>query len=122
VADPSVPAFIEIVDVALRPYFLTPSSETQLTTPDEVHKAIRGFKICLAPGLIFIPNTAFKHLPKPPVSLLAHVFNAILSTHHIPQAWKHGRMNSIIKAWKVPALPSSYQSISFFDKIGKLFE
>jgi hypothetical protein len=36
VTDPSVPAVIEMVDVALRSYFLTPASEPKLTTPDEV--------------------------------------------------------------------------------------
>jgi hypothetical protein len=33
---PSVPAVIEMVDVALRSYFLTPASEPKLTTYDEV--------------------------------------------------------------------------------------
>ena len=31
--EPSVPAVIEIVDVALRPYFMTPSREPTLTNP-----------------------------------------------------------------------------------------
>jgi hypothetical protein len=42
VTDPSVPAVIEMVVVALRSYFMTPASEPKLTNPDEVHKAIRG--------------------------------------------------------------------------------
>jgi hypothetical protein len=50
VTDPSVPAVIEIFDVALRSYFLTPSSEPKLTNPDEVHEAIRGLKVGKAPG------------------------------------------------------------------------
>jgi hypothetical protein len=45
VNDPSVPAVIEMVDVTLRSYFLSPASEPQLTTPDEVHEAIRGVKV-----------------------------------------------------------------------------
>jgi hypothetical protein len=36
VTDPTVPAVIEMVDVTLRSYFLTPASEPNLTTPDEV--------------------------------------------------------------------------------------
>jgi hypothetical protein len=36
--DPSVPAGIEIVDVALRSYFITPSSESKLTNPEELGK------------------------------------------------------------------------------------
>jgi len=39
VTDPSVPEFIEMVDMALRSYFLSPAGEPQLTTPDEVHEA-----------------------------------------------------------------------------------
>ena len=50
VTDPSVPAVIDTVDVALVSYFVFPDSETQLTTPDEVHEAIRGLKVSKAPG------------------------------------------------------------------------
>jgi hypothetical protein len=42
VADPSVPAVIETVDVVLKSYFQAPASEPKLTNPDEVHDAIRG--------------------------------------------------------------------------------
>jgi hypothetical protein len=49
VTDLAVPAFIEMVDVALRTYFLTPASENNLTTPDEVQEAIRCFKVSKAP-------------------------------------------------------------------------
>jgi len=42
VTDPSVAAVIEMVDVALRSYFLTPASEPKLTNPDEIHEVIRG--------------------------------------------------------------------------------
>jgi len=42
VTDPSFPAVIETVDVALRSYFFSPASEPHLTKPDEVHEAIKG--------------------------------------------------------------------------------
>ena len=48
--DPSIPAVIETVAVALRSYFLSPASEPQLNTPDEVHEAIRGLNVSKAPG------------------------------------------------------------------------
>ena len=51
-----VPAVIEMVDVALRVYFLSPASEPQLTTPDEVHEAIRVLKISKTPGPNGIPD------------------------------------------------------------------
>ena len=61
--DPSVPAVIEMVDVALRSYFLSPVSEPQLTNPDEVHEAIRGLKVSNAPGPNGIPNRALNIYP-----------------------------------------------------------
>ena len=64
VTDPSVPAVIETVDVELRSYFLSPAIEPQLTTPDEVHEAIRGLKVSKAPGPNCLPHRALKHLPK----------------------------------------------------------
>jgi hypothetical protein len=80
-ADPSIPA-VEIVDVALRSYFLTPISEPKLTVPDEVQEAIRGLKVRKALGPNGKPNRALKHLPQGAVSLLAQIFIAVLVTHH----------------------------------------
>jgi hypothetical protein len=77
VTDPSVPAVVEIVGVALRPYFLTPASEPKLTTPDEVQEAIRSLKVSKAPSPNGIPNRALKHLPQRTVFLLVQIFNAI---------------------------------------------
>jgi len=122
VTDPSVPAVIEMVDVALRSYFLTPASEPKLTNPDEVHEAIRGFKANKAPGPNGNPNRALKHLPQRAVSLLAQIFNVVLFTHQFPTVWNHARVISILKPGKDPALPSSYRPISLLDTIGKLFE
>ena len=121
VTDPSVPAVIETVDVALRSYFFSPASEPQLTTPDEVHGATRRLKVSKAPGPKGIPNRELKHLPKRAVSLLPRIFNAVLRTHHFPPTWKHSQVISILKPGKGPALPFSYLPISLFDTIGTLF-
>jgi hypothetical protein len=40
VTDPSVPADIEMVDVALRSYFMTYAGEPKLTKPEEVQEAM----------------------------------------------------------------------------------
>jgi hypothetical protein len=80
VTDPSAPAVIEMVYVALRSYFMTPAREPKLTNPDEVQDVIRGLKVSKAPGPNGIPDRALKHLPKRAVSLLAQIFNAILLT------------------------------------------
>jgi len=115
VADPSVPAVIEMVDVALRSYFQMPASEPKLTNPDEVHEAIRGLKFGKAPGPDGTQNRALKHLPQRAVSLLVRIFNSILLNHHFPSLWKHARVISILKPGKDPALPSSYRPISLLD-------
>ena len=120
VDDPSVPAVIETVDVALRSYFQAPASEPKLTNPDEVHEAMSGLKVGKAPGPNGIPNRALKHLPQRAVSLLVRIFNAILLTHHFPSLWQHARVTSILKLGKDPALPSSYRPICLLDAIGKL--
>ena len=80
-AEPSFSACIETVDVALKSYFLSPVSEPQLTTPGDVHEAIRGFKVSNALGPNGVPNRALKHLHKRAVSLLARIFNEVLRTH-----------------------------------------
>jgi hypothetical protein len=121
VTDLSAPVVIEIVDVALRSYFMTPASEPKLTNPDEVQDVIRGLKVSKAPGPKGIPNRALKHLPQQAVSLLACIFNAILLTQHYPTMWNHARV-IILKPGKDQALPSSYRPISLLDKIGKIFQ
>jgi hypothetical protein len=122
VTDSSVPAVIEMVDVALRSYCMTPASEPKLTSPDEIQYDNWVFKISKAPGPNSISNRAWNHLPQRTVFLLVQIFKAILLTHHFPTVWKHARVISIIKPGKEPALPSSYRSISLLDMIGKLSE
>jgi hypothetical protein len=39
-----------MIDVSLRSYFLTPASEPKLTTPEEVHEAMKGLKVRKATG------------------------------------------------------------------------
>jgi hypothetical protein len=87
--DPSVPAGIVMVDVALRSYFLTPASEPKLTTPDQVQKTIRVLEINKAPGPDGIPSRALKYFAQRAVSLPAQIFNAVRLTHHFLTVWKH---------------------------------
>ena len=119
---PSVPAVIEMVDVTLKSYFLSSPSERKLTNPENFQVAIRGFKFSKPPGPNGIPNRALKHLPQRAVSLLAQIVNAVLLTHHFPTVWKDARVIYILKAGKVPALPSSFQPIGLLDTVSKLLE
>ena len=122
VTDPSVPAVIETVDLALRSYFFSPASVPQLTTPNEVREATSGLKVSKAPGPNGIPNRALQHLTKRTVSLLARIFNAVPHTLHVPQNSKHARVISILQPGRGSALPSSFGPISLLDTTGKLFE
>jgi hypothetical protein len=122
VANPSDPAVIETVDVALRAYSYEPASEPMLTDPAEVNDAIRSLRISKAPGPDFIPNRALKHLPQRVILLLVAVSNAIFRTQYLPSAWKHVRVISILKPGKDTAQPASCRPISLLDTIGNVFE
>jgi hypothetical protein len=122
VADPSDPAVIETVDVALQAYTSEPASKPMLTDPAEVQHAIRGLKISKVPDPDGVPNRALKHLPQRMIFLLVALLNAILRTQYFPPVWKHARVISILKLEKDPALPSFYRPISLPDTIDKVFE
>ena len=84
VTDLSVPAVIEMVDVVLGSYFLSPASEPQLATPDEVHAAINCLKFSKAPGPDGMPNRALKHLPNersPSLPISSMRFSAPITFH-----------------------------------------
>jgi hypothetical protein len=121
VTDPSVPAFVEVFNEAMRAYSYAPESEHQLTKPVEVQTAILGPKVRKAPGPDGIPNRALKRLPLSVVSLLVVLFNALLRTQYFLEAWKHSRVFDP-ETWKDSALPSFYRPIILLDTIGKLFE
>ena len=97
VTDPSAPAVIVMVDVALRSYLMNPASEPKLINHEVVQEAIRGLKFSKVPGLKGIQNRDLKHLQQPAVSLLVLIFNAILVTHHFPTVWKQARVMSKLK-------------------------
>jgi len=85
VTDLSVPAVIDIFNVALRSYFLTPASETNWTNPDEVEEAIWGIYVRNVSGPNGISNMALKYLPQRAELLLAQIFNSVLLLHHFPK-------------------------------------
>jgi hypothetical protein len=45
VNDPSVPAFIETVNVRLKSYFMAPASEPKITNQEEVQENIRDLRV-----------------------------------------------------------------------------
>lgn len=120
--DPSDPAAIQKVDVALRAYSYAPANEPTLTNPVEVHDSTRGLMISKAPGPDGIPKRNLKHLFQRVILILVALFNAILQTQHFLPVWKHTRVISILKPGKDLALPSSYRPTSLLNVIGKLSE
>jgi hypothetical protein len=121
VNDSSDPAAIEMVNKAMRAYEYVPSSERKLTSPSEVHQALRGLKVGKAPGPNGIPNRFLRHLPKRAIIFLTKVFNAVLRRQYFLSSWKHACVVSILKPGKDPTLPSSYRPISLLDTVGKFF-
>jgi hypothetical protein len=119
--DISVPAVIEMVDVALRSYFTTPASKQKLTNL-EVKEAIRIRKDSKASASNDIPNSALKQFPQRAVSFLVLIFNAMLPTSHFPTAWKNARVIFRVKPGNDAANSTSYRPINLLDTIGKLFE
>jgi hypothetical protein len=93
---------------AMRTYEYAPASEPKLTSPLEVHQAIRGLKVGKAPDPNRILKRVLRHLPKRAITFLTKVFIAVLRRKYFPSAWKHARVVSILKPGKVPTLPSSF--------------
>jgi hypothetical protein len=106
-----VEAVIEMVDVALRSYFLTLASEPKLTNPDEVQEAIRGIKVGKTPGPNGILNRALKHLPQRVVSLLTQIFNAVLRNHHFSTVWNHAHVISSLNRRRIRHCPHPIGSL-----------
>jgi hypothetical protein len=79
--DPSEPKANEKVDVALRGYFFTRTSEPKLTDPAELQDVIRSLSVGKAQD---IPNRALKHLLQQATSLMSRYAtqSSALSTSH----------------------------------------
>jgi hypothetical protein len=76
-----IPGVTKMVDVALESYLLSPASEPYLTSPEEVHEAMKGLKPGKTPGPNGNPNRTLKHPPKRNVYLLVLIFYGVFPTH-----------------------------------------
>jgi hypothetical protein len=104
----SSPAVIEVVNKVMRSYEYAPASEPKLTIPSDVQDGIKGLKVDKTPGPNVVPNRVLRHLPKRAITFVMKLFNAVLLRQYFPPAWKHPSVISILKAGRVPTLPSSY--------------
>ena len=111
VTDILVPEFIEMVDEALRSYFMTSVSELNITKPKEIQKAIRGVRDGNAPGPNGFPKRELKHLPRRAAFHLVLIVKAFPLTHQFPTARKLYRMISIPETGKDQALSSFHRPI-----------
>jgi len=108
VTEPSFPGCIEIVDVALRSYFMTPTSEPQLTTLRSFGKQSRVSRSAKlrARKVSRTGSWSISHSERyPPAS----DFDAILFTHHFRTVWKQARLICILNPEKDSAQSSSYR-------------
>jgi hypothetical protein len=119
VTDPSDPAYIARVGVALRAYSYASAREPILTYPEN---AIQGIKVSKSPGSGCILNRAISHHPQRVIFLLVVLSNVIFRAQYFTTLWKHTRVISILKPGKDPALSSSCRAISLLNIIGKDFQ
>jgi len=100
--DPSVPAVIEMFNVALRSYLPNPVRERKLSISSGSHRVSQGRQDS---GPKRYPKQCLKHLPQRSVSIQAKIFKVVLFTHHFPTMWKHAREISVFKPGNDPSLP-----------------
>jgi hypothetical protein len=116
---PSIPAVIEMVDIALRSYFLTHASDPMLINPDAVQEAMKDLKVVKTPRTkgnteqILEASSSMSGIPP------RRDIQRGSRTHHFPTVWEHARVISILNQSKDPALPSSYRPISLLNTFGK---
>ena len=115
----SVPVVTEMVDVALRSYLKTPTSESKLTNPEDVQEVMRGLKVSKGPGPNGIQKGALKHLTQRAVSPLVLIFIVILLTRHFPTAWKHARVISLLKPGRIQHYPHPIAPLVFWTLLVK---
>ena len=67
-------------------------------------------------------TTTLRHLPRPGVDFLLHIFNLSWSSHSFPSIWKTSSIIFIYKMRKLLHSPASFRPISLTSYVSKLFE
>ena len=95
---------------------------TKDITLDELKQTLRKTKSNSAPGPDLITYEIIKHLTPNTLTWLTTIYNAILDTTHIPQAFKTSTITVIPKPNKDLTNVASYRPITLTSTLGKLFE
>lgn len=91
-------------------------------SPGEIQFLINKLPSGKAPGNDLITNKILKNLPLKTLTLLTHIYNAMLRLSHFPEIWKFAVIILIPKPNKPKHLSKSYRPISLLPVLGKLFE
>lgn len=115
---------LEEVERELEERASTPLSEDPIppVSTSEVALIIKGLRPRKAPGADGISNQVLKHFSPPLVHLLVSIFNAALTNHMFPEAWKSADVIGIHKPGKPASEPSNYRPISLLSSLGKIYE
>ena len=98
------------------------TDELPPVSDDEVRLHINKLKTRSSPGHDGINNRALKALPPALITLLAAIFNTLITHCHFPSSWKEAVVIGIPKPGKPLSDPSSFRPISLLPCLGKLYE
>lgn len=103
-------------------YFEPSIKESNLPTPCEISRLIRGLKNRKSPGDDSINNILLKQLPKKAIIMLMHIYRACLKLSYFPEVWKCAKVIPIPQPKKDQALACNYSPISLLSSLSKVLE
>ena len=100
-----------------------PTDDPVLVEEDEVEAIVRSLPLRKAPGPDHITNEHLKFGSSKLSSILTVLFNAILTSGHVPLSFRHGLIIPIPKGHnKDMTNPSNYRGITLSSVLSKVFE
>lgn len=91
-------------------------------TPADIRYTIKMTKVRKAPGFDLITGKILQELPDKAITLLTHIYNAMLRISYWATVWKYSEIVMIQKPGKPPVEVSSYRPISLLPALAKIFE
>lgn len=88
----------------------------------EFHRVIKNLKTGKAPGPDGIRYEHLKHMPSHTNTIIISLFNAMLTTGHIPPCFKTAIITLILQIGKDPTSITAYKPITLAPALMKIFE